>query len=229
MIKKVYAYCRVSGIKQIDGHGFERQEDSIRAFCKQADFQIHKIFKEAVSGTKAEAERPQFSEMVSEILSNGVNTIIVESLDRLAREYRIQEQLLIYLASKGIELYSANTGENITQAITSDPMKKAMIQIQGIFAELDKSLLVKKLRKGRDKKRSATGRCEGPKPFGSYPEEAELLKRVRYMRRKSKYDGRKRTLQSIADELNQEGITTRQGKAWNPALIFNILKTGRKK
>jgi DNA invertase Pin-like site-specific DNA recombinase len=78
--------------------------------------------------------------MVSEIMKDGVDTILVESLDRLAREYRIQEQLLIYLASKGINLISANTGENVTKAISEDPMKKALIQIQGVFAELDKSL-----------------------------------------------------------------------------------------
>ena len=71
----------------------------------------------------------------------------------MAREYRIQEQLLIYLVSKGIDLISANTGENVTQAIQDDPMKKAMVQIQGIFSELDKVLLVRKLRKAREKVR----------------------------------------------------------------------------
>jgi hypothetical protein len=49
----------------------------------------------------------------------------VERLDRLAREYVVQEQLLIYLASKGIVLLNASSGENITEAINSDPMKKA--------------------------------------------------------------------------------------------------------
>ena len=46
-----------------------------------------------------------------------------------------------------IDLYSANTGENVTQAIKDDPVKKAMVQMQGVFAELEKSRLVKKLRK----------------------------------------------------------------------------------
>jgi len=75
--------------------------------------------------------------MVSEILKNGVKTIIIEGLDRLAIEYRIQESLLIYLASKGIELISARTEENVTHAIIVDLMKKALVQMQGIFAELD--------------------------------------------------------------------------------------------
>ena len=59
-------------------------------------------------------------------------------------------------------------------------------QIQGIFAELDKSLLVKKLRKAREWVRKEKGKCEGPKKYGHTKEEAEILKKIRYMRRRLK-------------------------------------------
>ncbi len=227
MIKSVYAYCRVSGKKQIDGHGLERQLDSIRKCCRREKYRILKTFNEQVSGTKDESERLEFSKMITDILSNGINTIVVESLDRLAREYRIQEHLVIYLASRGIDLISANTGENITRAISEDPMKKALIQMQGIFAELDKSMLIKRLHKARQKVKKEKGRCEGQKPYGATPQEAEILKRVRYMRRSSKYQ-RGMTYQAIADKLNEEGITTKRGRQWNPVLVYNILKRNRK-
>ncbi len=77
-----------------------------------------------------------------------------------------QEQILIYLIGHGIELIAANTGENITKAILDDPMKKAIVQMQGIFSELDKSLIVKKLRAARVKIRKEKGKCEGAKRFG---------------------------------------------------------------
>jgi DNA invertase Pin-like site-specific DNA recombinase len=221
---KAFAYCRVSGLGQVQGSGFDRQLDTIEKYAKSAGYEIGQVFKEQISGTTDETDRPEFSAMVTSILSNGCRTIIVESLDRLAREYRIQESLLIYLASKGITLIAANTAENVTAAISEDPMRKALIQIQGIFAELDKSLLVRKLRKARDKKRKDTGRCEGPQPYGSLPGEEEILKRVRYMRRRSKGQAKPMTYQAIADTLNGEGIKTRQGKDWTAALIFNILK-----
>jgi DNA invertase Pin-like site-specific DNA recombinase len=221
---KAYGYVRVSGRKQIDGHGFERQMDSINKLCKAEGYQIEKIFKEQISGTNDETERPEFSSMCAEILSNGIRIVIVESLDRLAREYRIQEQLLIYLSSKGIDLIAANTGENVTKAISDDPMKKALVQMQGVFAELDKSQTIRKLKKARDKIRNEKGKCEGPKRYGETKEEAAILKRVRYMRRRPKNKGKPRTFQSIADQLNTEGIKTRQGKEWNAALIYNILK-----
>ena len=224
MIKPAYGYCRVSGKKQIDGHGFARQQEAIEKFCKGNGFKVERIFKEQVSGVNDETERPEFTAMVSDILSNGVKTIIVESLDRLAREYRIQEQLLIYLTSKGIELITANTGENVTQAISDDPMKKAMVQIQGVFAELDKSLLVRKLAKARRKVRDETGRCEGIKPYGTFEGEAEIQKFCRYARRQPKNPKqKKRAFREIAEALNEQGFKTRQGKDWNAMLVRNII------
>jgi len=48
----------------------------------------------------------------------------------------------------------------------ADPMMKAMVQMQAVFAELDKSLLVRKLKKARRLKKQRNGHCEGRKPFG---------------------------------------------------------------
>jgi hypothetical protein len=99
--------------------------------------------------------------------------------------------------------------------------------MQGIFAELDKSMLIKRLHKARQKVKKEKGRCEGQKPYGATPQEAEILKRVRYMRRSSKYQ-RGMTYQAIADKLNEEGITTKRGRQWTPVLVYNILKRNRK-
>lgn len=117
---------------------------------------------------------------------------IVERLDRLAREYMVQEQLLVYLAAKGISIYNAATGENITEAVKSDPMKKAVIQIQGVFAELEKSLLVKRLARARERKRVENGKCEGKKGWNDTEPErkAEILKIVKAMRRKTRNGAR---------------------------------------
>lgn len=226
MVVKAYGYLRVSGQSQIDGNGLDRQLEAVRKYAEANGYEVIKIFKEeGISGTKGEEHRPAFKELVSEILRDGVDTIIVESLDRLAREYRIQEQLLIYLVSKGISLISANTGENVTQAIQADPMKKAMVQIQGIFAELDKSLLVKKLRKSREQIRKKKGKCEGRKRYGEdSPEEQEVVRRIKLMRRKRKGGLKGMSLQQIADKLNEDGIRTKTGKLWRRAQVHAILK-----
>lgn len=220
---KAFGYVRVSSQGQVEGNGFRRQEDEILAYCKANKIDLVEVYREeGVSGTTDETDRPAFQEMVSAILKNGVRTVIVEGLDRLAREYRIQETLLIYLAAKGITLINARTGENVTEAISADPMKKALIQIQGVFAELEKNLLVKKLRVARMAKAEETGKCEGRK---SYQEAApELVSRIKALYRKPR-SGKRKSLQEIVDILNVEGSYTLDGKPWTRQNLHRVVSS----
>lgn len=223
-MSQAFAYLRVSTVGQVQGHGFDRQLDAIQAYAREAGIEIVQVFKEeGISGTADETERPAFQELMAAVLGNGVRTIIVESMDRLARELRIQEALLVYLASKGVNLISARTAENITQAVQADPLKKALVQVQGVFAELEKNQLVRRLKKGRDKTRQLTGRCEGRRPYGDTEDERAVIRRIRAMRRRRRNGLKGMTLQAIADRLNSEGIPTKDGLHWRPVQIHRIL------
>jgi site-specific DNA recombinase len=223
-VSQAFAYLRVSTVGQVQGHGFDRQLETIQAYAQEAGIEIVQVFKEeGISGTTDETQRPAFQELMAAVLGNGVRTIIVESMDRLARELRIQEALLVYLASKGVNLISARTAENITQAVQADPLKKALVQVQGVFAELEKNQLVRRLKKGRDKTRQLTGRCEGRRPYGDTEDEQAVIRRIRAMRRRRRNGLKGMTLQAIADRLNSEGIPTKDGLHWRPVQIHRIL------
>lgn len=214
------AYLRVSSKGQEDGHGFDRQERAIRTYAKRR-FRVQQVYQEAFSGT--EADRPVFAQMVSDLLSNGCRTVLVESLDRLARELVVQTQLLGMLRARGISLVSAATGQDVTEALDEDPMMKALVQIQGVFAELDKGLLVNKLRKAREAKKATTGRCEGRKPYGAKPGEQGTLKKIFRLRQAKHLSYRE-----IVQRLNKSGVRTRYGKRWNPGTIKRVIDRGRK-
>ena len=216
------AYCRVSSIgQQRNGTGLDRQEQIIREYAKQAGYELVQMYHEAFTGT--DTDRPVFTRMLADLLSNSCRVIIVERLGRLARDLGVQLQLVGLLCSRGVTLISADTQQDVTAAFSGDPMLKAMIQVQGVFAELDKSILVNKLRKAREAKKAKTGRCEGRKPFGFYPGEDETLKRIRQLYRKPR-GGKRLGLYQIARILNQEGRPTRKGGPWRDSHVSAILK-----
>lgn len=100
-----------------------------------------------------------------------------------------------------------------------------MVQMQGIFAELEKSMLVAKLRKAREAKRAKTGRCEGAKPFGTKPGEAETLARIKQLFRKPRNRPR-RSYGNIARILNDEGCPTRTGVMWSRQAVHQVCQRG---
>ena len=215
-----YAYLRVSSTGQIDGNGFERQETAVRKHAK-GRYEVREFYKDAFTGT--DADRPEFNLMCERILKNGVRTILIEDLSRLARDSMVQQLLLAKLADLGIDLINCSTGQNVTGDVAENPMLKAMIQIQGVFAELEKANLVGKLRHARDAKTAKTGKCEGAKYYGEDDpierENVRLMKRLRRLRK-----GKRMGFGSIADELNKRGIAPRRGKLWYGKTVQNILE-----
>ena len=220
--KIAVGYLRVSSKGQIRGHGFERQRDEIRRYAKKHGYKIIEWYKEAYTGT--EMDRPEFLRMVEDLLSNGCRTIFIECMDRFGRRSMVSEQLLALLIRKDITMISAMTGQNITEDVQNedDPWKKFIVQIQNNIAELDKRLLVHKLRKAREAKRAKTGRCEGGKPYGYYPGEEKIIKRIKQLYRKP--HGEKRMgFRTIARKLNEEAVPTRTGAQWSGVLVKSIL------
>lgn len=213
------AYLRVSGKSQVEGDGFPRQQQAIESAATRLGYTITHTFRdEGVSGATEWEQREAFMGAITHLLeTTGTKTIFVENLTRLARSVRAQENLMAYIASKDIDLISADTGENITQAIKEDPVKEAMIQMMAIFSQLEKKNLVRKLRVARERKKAAGEITEGRKPFGHHPGEAHTLDHMIRLRRQS------RSLQSIADELNESTIhRSRTGRPWTAATLSSM-------
>ncbi len=221
-MKKAYAYLRISSKSQVRGLGFTRQEQTIQDYAKQHGYVITDIFKDTgISGVKDETGRPAFQDMISKILKNGVRTIIIEGADRLSRSLNVQDQLLAYLSSKTINLISARTCNSLTDDYTSDPMKRAMVQMQGLFAELEKNMLVKKLKDARQRKAQKTGKCEGRKSLKETEQGREIIQVIKKYRRKPR-KGKRTTYKEIAERMNLEGLTTVTGKPWTTTQVQNV-------
>lgn len=227
-MQQAYGYIRVSSKGQVDGDGFERQEAEIRTYAQGAGYEVEDFYREeGISGTTGEADRPAFQAMVEAILRNGVRTVIVEGLDRLAREYRIQETLLVYLAAKGIALIVARTGENVTEAVMADPMRRALVQIQGVFAELEKGLLVKKLRAARERKRAGGAKCEGRKGYADSEAGREIIREVKRLRRR-RPGCKAMSYEQIAELLNTDGRVTLAGKPFTAAIVTSVARLAQR-
>jgi DNA invertase Pin-like site-specific DNA recombinase len=132
LVVKAFAYLRVSGKGQVDGDGFTRQLSAIKKYAAEHQIKIAQVFREkGVSGTKDLANRPAFIEMMTALHSNGVKLVLVERLDRLARDLMIQENIIGDLRKHGFDLVSVAEPD----LLQDDPSRKLMRQIMGSIAE----------------------------------------------------------------------------------------------
>jgi len=213
-LTKAFGYLRVSGTSQIDGDGFPRQLAAIKSYAAAHGMKIVRVFEEkGVSGTHELADRPALLEMLEALAADGVKTVFIECLNRLARDLMVQETIIGDLRKRGFELISVMEPD----LCGTDPSRVLMRQVFGAIAEYDRAMIVAKLRGARERMKKRTGRCEGRKPFGFYDGESEALERMRALRETDMgYD-------RIADVLNAEGLKPRTGERWWGKTVNNIL------
>lgn len=215
-MRRAYGYLRVSGKAQVQGDGFPRQLAAIKGYAAEHGIRIVKAFREeGVSGTRDLADRPALSDLMVALHGDGVRLVLVEKLDRLARDLMVQETILADLRKHGFELVSVAEPD----LCSNDPTRKLLRQVMGGVAEYEKTMIVLKLRAARERSKAKTGRCEGRKPYGYYEREQETIDRMNALRAEGL------SWESVADRLNAEGYKTRTaGKRWFGAAVSRILK-----
>lgn len=153
--------------------------------------------------------------MLAALHANGVRLILIEKLDRLARDLSVQESIIAELKKHGFELISVEEPD----LLKDDPYRVMFRQFQGAISQAEKTNIVLKLRGARQRMKARTGRCEGRKPYGDRPGEMDVVNRVKELRATGMgYD-------RIAATLNAEGVPTRTpGKHWHGFAINQILR-----
>lgn len=211
---KAFGYLRVSGIGQVGGDGFPRQTKAIRDYAASHDIKITRVFRDAgVSGTVDNMDRPAWRELMMALHRDGIRSILIEKLDRLARDLMVQETVIADLHKRGFTLISAAEPD----LMATDPTRVLMRQLLGAVSQYDKSQIVLKLRAARTRIRVKEGVCEGRKPFGFREGEQSVLERMRALRMANlPYD-------KIAATLNLEGQKPRAGVRWYAGVVRRVL------
>lgn len=220
---KAVSYLRTSSASNVgtDKDSDTRQREAVTRFASAQGFEVvAEFYDAAVSGADPIETRPGFAALLDRIEGNGVRVVLVEDASRFARDLLTQELGLLFLIKRGVKVYASN-GDELTA--TDDPMKKAMRQIAGTFAELEKARLVSKLKAARDRKREREGKCEGRKSFAELNEGA--AREAKRLHRVSPKTGMRRSLREIANELAALGFTTSTGKPLSTSMVQRLVKT----
>jgi len=125
-------YVRVSSLDQHP----ERQLDQLE------HAQVDRVFTDRASGK--DTRRPQLEALLA--FAREGDTVVVHSLDRLARNLDDLRQLVQQLTRRGVRITFLK--EQLTFTGEDSPMAQLLLSVMGAFAEFERALLLERQREG---------------------------------------------------------------------------------
>jgi DNA invertase Pin-like site-specific DNA recombinase len=122
-------YVRVSSVDQ----NTVRQLDGV---------EVERVFTDKASGK--DVERPKLDELLAFVRDR--DTVIVHSMDRLARNLDDLRRIVRTLTGKGVRVEFVK--ENLAFTGEDSPMATLLLSVMGAFAEFERALILERQREG---------------------------------------------------------------------------------
>jgi len=152
-MKRAALYLRVSTVEQ----NLETQLLDLRQMAAQRGFEIVEEYTDRISGVKA--KRPGLDQLMADARRGRFDVVLVWASDRIARSVKHFLEVLDEFNRLGVEY--ASFRENID---TGGALGRAVVVIIGAIAELERSLIVERVRAGMRRAR-LDGRHIGRRPL----------------------------------------------------------------
>jgi DNA invertase Pin-like site-specific DNA recombinase len=151
--------------------GYRRVSTADQSTARQLDgLTLDRVFEDKASG--ATTDRPGLKACLEHLRPG--DTLVVHSMDRLARSLADLERTVADLTARGVRVEFVKEGK--TFAGGRDPMDTLMLQLLGAFAQFERAMIRERQREGIDKAKAA-GVYRGGKPKLTPERVAELRRR----------------------------------------------------
>jgi DNA invertase Pin-like site-specific DNA recombinase len=226
---KIVAYYRVSTRKQGDsGLGLGGQKTDLDTFKVRNDGQIIAEYTEVESGKRK--DRPELAKAIAHAKRSRAKLVIAK-LDRLARNVAFVSALM----ESGCDFVCCDNPHatpltiHILAAVAEDEAKRISERTRKAlaFARDKKGVLLGSARRGHWQGREAArqrGAIAGGIAAAKMHSEAADSAYCDLYGPLAELRGKGLSFQAIADGLNEQGQTTRTGKAWNPSQVLRVLR-----
>jgi len=197
-------YARVSTHEQgTSGLGLEAQRRTIQKEAARRGWTLKRVFDDVGSGKRRDG-RPGLQAALDAVESGEADVLVAAKGDRLSRSLLHFIELIERSARHGWALVTLDAGMD-----TTTPHGKAMAQVAGVFAELERELIAERTREALAVKKALGVKLGRPVAMPK-----EVRRRIERMR------GRGLGWTDIARRLNTDGVPTAQGgQRWYPSTV----------
>jgi site-specific DNA recombinase len=223
---KLIGYCRVSTENQKEEGTIDLQIRDIKKFADSNNYDLVETFCDnGVSGSLEWFERKGMLEMFNYLEQHkDVDGVLIYKLDRLARDLRIQENIIYDLQEKQKKTIISIKEPDLD---SKDITRVLFRQMLSAVAQYERGLITMRMMNGRLRKAEKGGYAGGSVAYGYVcknkelkidRKQAEVVKLIFQLRKKRK------SLREIVAILNSENIKTARGGKWYAGTVRYILK-----
>jgi len=152
---KIAGYMRVSTDHQTNLN----QEIRITEFCKRREWEIIEIYQDVESGRKR--KREGLNKLLSDARKDKFDKVVAVRVDRLSRSLIDLIEISGKLSDNAVSISFTEHDIDI-----SSSMGRAMFQIMGVFAELEREIIIERTKAGQRRARKEGKRIGRPKING---------------------------------------------------------------
>ena len=219
-------YVRVSTDEQArDGYGLAVQRERCRAQALAKGLTVVAEYAdEGISGTLDATGRPGLADMLAAAHLGEIDTVIVLSLDRLARKTRLVLEIVEALTRAEVALIS------VKESLDTDSAQgRFVLTLFAALAELERGVIIERTTSGRNERGRRDGERGGRVPMG-YRRAGDGLVEVdasaaAVVRRIFAHRADGWPMQRIADALNADATPNPQGgQRWERATVRAVLQ-----
>jgi len=225
---KLVAYLRVSTERQAEeGLGLDVQQRAIGRWARDNGHRVVLVARdEGVSGSSDVDARLGLLDALAAVRQGTAEGLVVYRLDRLARKLTVQEATLAKVWEMRATVFSVDLGE-VHRDDPDDPMRTALRQMVGVFAQLERGVIAARLRSGRLLKAERGGYAGfGAPPYGTRCVDGELVVdpcEQRAVERAHALHCSGASLRTIAETLTAEGHRPKRTDRWHPETLRRLL------
>ena len=228
MVNKVAIYLRKSREdEELKGETLARHETMLTEYCARNSLHIAKVYKEVVSGESI-ANRPEMQKLLDDVAAGQYDGVVCVEIERLSRGNQLdQVEILDVFKGSNTKIYTLNKIYDLTK----EEIDEEYFEFALFMSRREYKTITRRLQRGRLQATKEGYYIGNNLPYGFDKEKHEkgfiLIPNeveadvVRYIF--SEYIAGNGT-NTIAKNLNDKGIKTKNGKYWNNVAIMAIIK-----
>jgi DNA invertase Pin-like site-specific DNA recombinase len=169
---RIACYQRVS----TDDQSLERQRESTRQYVRNRwDVDYDDVLNYSDKSTGTDISRNGYRELMEDVEAGDLDAVVCHSVSRVSRSIRDLDQIVeTIVEDNATELHIISEGFQICPE-DDDPYQRAMLQLLGVFAELEAEMTQQRVREGIRTRMNNEEYHHGPAPLGFEKDDGYLI------------------------------------------------------